>query len=450
MSCCFSARVSCGRVVVPDPVSVVVDAFLAADSAARAVAGLSFEGRQLRDRAWHRQLRGRIRVHSRHRTGRSRTGIAVIIRRLSGILTIPRIPKPLDPITVGCREDALPQAESDEPNGFWHQAALDRASRVRNSRGEIVAGESAGACLRHSARGDQEMTMKSAGDHAFTATVTLRSCATRRPTQGALSFLRTAVYARSRGRRHRSHWDSLRSRDHQPTGRASRAARGAGRLRTAFLGAAVAVGLRPDEASRRSSMRETAFWTTAGRPGSRPASNATPRTSSTPGPRCSASAATTSSPCPCSEPTRPATARSPWCTSTPTATPGATRMGRIDHGTMFWHAVREGIVDVARSVQIGIRTHNEDRLGFTWLDAGVGPRARAGRGGAARRGASSATRGPTSRSTSTASTRPTRPGPGRRSTGGLSTYQAQRIIRGLHAESTSWGWTWSKSLRLTT
>ena len=43
--------------------------------------------------------------------------------------------------------------------------------------------------------------------------------------------------------------------------------------------------------------------------------------------------------------------------------------GRIDHGTMFWHAVREGIVDVARSVQIGIRTHNEDRLGFTWLDA---------------------------------------------------------------------------------
>ena len=30
---------------------------------------------------------------------------------------------------------------------------------------------------------------------------------------------------------------------------------------------------------------------------------------------------------------------------------------------------KEGIVDVARSVQIGIRTHNEDRLGFTWLDA---------------------------------------------------------------------------------
>ena len=43
--------------------------------------------------------------------------------------------------------------------------------------------------------------------------------------------------------------------------------------------------------------------------------------------------------------------------------------GRIDHGTMFWHAAREGVVDPARSVQVGIRTHNPDRHGFTWLDA---------------------------------------------------------------------------------
>jgi agmatinase len=43
--------------------------------------------------------------------------------------------------------------------------------------------------------------------------------------------------------------------------------------------------------------------------------------------------------------------------------------GRVDHGTMFFHAAREGIVDPARSVQVGIRTHNSDRLGFTWLDA---------------------------------------------------------------------------------
>jgi agmatinase len=43
--------------------------------------------------------------------------------------------------------------------------------------------------------------------------------------------------------------------------------------------------------------------------------------------------------------------------------------GRIDHGTMFFHAAREGIVIPQRSVQIGIRTHNSDPLGFTWLDA---------------------------------------------------------------------------------
>lgn len=43
--------------------------------------------------------------------------------------------------------------------------------------------------------------------------------------------------------------------------------------------------------------------------------------------------------------------------------------GRVDHGTMFYHAAREGIVDPGRSVQIGIRTHNSDRLGFTWIDA---------------------------------------------------------------------------------
>ncbi|HKJ17761.1 MAG TPA: agmatinase [Xanthomonadales bacterium] len=42
---------------------------------------------------------------------------------------------------------------------------------------------------------------------------------------------------------------------------------------------------------------------------------------------------------------------------------------RIDHGTMFWHAVREGVVDDARSVQIGLRTTNDDTLGFKILDA---------------------------------------------------------------------------------
>ncbi|WP_437837365.1 agmatinase [Sorangium sp. So ce1153] len=43
--------------------------------------------------------------------------------------------------------------------------------------------------------------------------------------------------------------------------------------------------------------------------------------------------------------------------------------GRIDHGTMFFQAAREGIVDPARSVQIGIRTYNPDPCGFQILDA---------------------------------------------------------------------------------
>lgn len=43
--------------------------------------------------------------------------------------------------------------------------------------------------------------------------------------------------------------------------------------------------------------------------------------------------------------------------------------GRVDHGTMFFHAAREGIVDPGCSIQIGIRTHNSDPLGFNIRDA---------------------------------------------------------------------------------
>lgn len=43
--------------------------------------------------------------------------------------------------------------------------------------------------------------------------------------------------------------------------------------------------------------------------------------------------------------------------------------GRISHGTMFYHAVKEGIIDPTCSVQVGIRTYNADPLGITWLDA---------------------------------------------------------------------------------
>ncbi|WP_127111924.1 agmatinase [Shimia sediminis] len=44
-------------------------------------------------------------------------------------------------------------------------------------------------------------------------------------------------------------------------------------------------------------------------------------------------------------------------------------MDRIDHGTMFYKAVKMGIVDPKRSVQVGIRTTNEDNLGVPTIDA---------------------------------------------------------------------------------
>lgn len=44
-------------------------------------------------------------------------------------------------------------------------------------------------------------------------------------------------------------------------------------------------------------------------------------------------------------------------------------MERIDHGTMFYKAVKLGLVDPKRSVQVGIRTHNEDTMGFNIIDA---------------------------------------------------------------------------------
>lgn len=42
--------------------------------------------------------------------------------------------------------------------------------------------------------------------------------------------------------------------------------------------------------------------------------------------------------------------------------------GRIDHGTMFYHAAQEGLIDPDHSVQIGLRTRNPDTLGFHVLD----------------------------------------------------------------------------------
>ncbi|MFN3276040.1 MAG: agmatinase [Paracoccus sp. (in: a-proteobacteria)] len=42
---------------------------------------------------------------------------------------------------------------------------------------------------------------------------------------------------------------------------------------------------------------------------------------------------------------------------------------RIDHGTFLYKAIREGLVDPAASVAVGIRTDNPDTMGVTILDA---------------------------------------------------------------------------------
>ncbi len=42
---------------------------------------------------------------------------------------------------------------------------------------------------------------------------------------------------------------------------------------------------------------------------------------------------------------------------------------RVDHGTMFYHATKEGLIDDVRSAQIGLRTTNDDPMGFNIFDA---------------------------------------------------------------------------------
>ncbi len=44
-------------------------------------------------------------------------------------------------------------------------------------------------------------------------------------------------------------------------------------------------------------------------------------------------------------------------------------MARIDHGTMMYKAVKLGVVDVTRSVQVGIRTECDDYLGMPYIGA---------------------------------------------------------------------------------
>ncbi|MEX0302293.1 MAG: agmatinase, partial [Leisingera sp.] len=104
--------------------------------------------------------------------------------------------------------------------------------------------------------------------------------------------------------------------------------------------------------------------------------------------------------------------------------------GRIDHGTMLWHAIREGLVDPSRSVQVGIRTHNPDPMGMNIIDAievhKSGPEA------VAEKVRSIVGDHKTYVTFDIDALEPaSAPGTGTPVIGGLSPYQAQEIIRGL-------------------
>ena len=43
----------------------------------------------------------------------------------------------------------------------------------------------------------------------------------------------------------------------------------------------------------------------------------------------------------------------------------------LNHGTMFWHALQEGIIDPARSIQVGLRTPNPDTHGIKIIDGNM-------------------------------------------------------------------------------
>ena len=105
---------------------------------------------------------------------------------------------------------------------------------------------------------------------------------------------------------------------------------------------------------------------------------------------------------------------------------------RIDHGTMFYHAARLGLVDPAKSVQIGLRTLNTETHDFNILDADWvhenGPKA------VAKRVCEIVGDNKAYLTFDIDCLDPAfAPGTGTPVCGGLSTWQAQKIIRGLAA-----------------
>lgn len=104
--------------------------------------------------------------------------------------------------------------------------------------------------------------------------------------------------------------------------------------------------------------------------------------------------------------------------------------GRIDHGTMLWHAVREGLIVPEHSVQVGIRTHNPDPLGVHVIDAREVHRS--GPEAVAERVRGIVGQRPCYLTFDIDALDPSAaPGTGTPVIGGLTTFQAQEILRGL-------------------
>jgi agmatinase len=104
----------------------------------------------------------------------------------------------------------------------------------------------------------------------------------------------------------------------------------------------------------------------------------------------------------------------------------------LNHGTMFYKAVKEGLIDPKTSVQVGIRTWNDDFLGINLLDAAWvhehGPRA------AVQRIASIVGDRPTYLTFDIDCLDPAfAPGTGTPVPGGLTSAQALAIVRGLES-----------------
>ena len=107
------------------------------------------------------------------------------------------------------------------------------------------------------------------------------------------------------------------------------------------------------------------------------------------------------------------------------------------HGSVFFHAIKEGLIDPRRTVQIGIRSPVQKNVydwtvgkGVTIITAQEAHEIGLHDDRERMRLRSSATRPPISPSTSTASTRPSRPAPARRRSAGLRAGRCRRSCAG--------------------